>query len=92
MKMQEPVSDPVAALVIDLLEWLGTRPRPYGEVMEAWRTSCPRLPVWETANELGLVERCHVPGLGAMVSASPRGRALLAGGVAWRNLRSPSGP
>ena len=45
------------ALVLDLLEWLATRPRPYDEVMEAWRTSCPRLPVWEDAVDRGLVER-----------------------------------
>jgi hypothetical protein len=36
---------------------LGTAARPYEVVMDAWRTSCPRLPVWETANDLGLVER-----------------------------------
>ena len=33
--------DPVDALVLDLLEWIGRVPRPYSEVMEAWRTSCP---------------------------------------------------
>lgn len=37
--------DPVDALVLDLLNWVGTDGRPYAEVMEAWRTSCPRLPV-----------------------------------------------
>ena len=85
------MSDPVAPLVIDLLEWLGTRPRPYREVMDAWRTSCPRLPVWETANELGLVERTHVPGMEAMVSVSQRGLAVLAGGVELHSLRSETG-
>jgi hypothetical protein len=38
------MSDTVDALVLDLLEWIGPRPRPYGEVLDAWRTSCPRLP------------------------------------------------
>jgi hypothetical protein len=42
-------------LVRDLLEWVLARPRTYGETMEAWRTSCPRLPVWEDAMENGLV-------------------------------------
>lgn len=37
----------VEPLVLDLMEWIGRTPRPYPEVMEAWRTSCPRLPVWE---------------------------------------------
>jgi D-3-phosphoglycerate dehydrogenase len=37
----------VEALILDLLEWLATADRSYAEVMDAWRTSCPRLPVWE---------------------------------------------
>jgi hypothetical protein len=40
------VPDTVDALVLDLLEWIGPESRPYSEVIEAWRTSCPRLPVW----------------------------------------------
>ncbi|WP_246662553.1 hypothetical protein [Rhizobium sp. P44RR-XXIV] len=44
-------------LVVDLLVFLKAGPRPYREVMDAWRTSCPRLPVWEDAVDLGLVER-----------------------------------
>ena len=45
--------DTVDILILDLLEWMGPNPRPYGEVIEAWRTSCPRLPVWEDANDRG---------------------------------------
>jgi hypothetical protein len=44
-------------LILDLVEWVARKPRPYAEVMEAWRTSCPRLPVWEDAVDRGLVER-----------------------------------
>ena len=44
-------------LVVDLLRWLQGSPRPYCEVMDAWRTSCPRLPVWEDAVAAGFVER-----------------------------------
>ena len=47
----------VDALILDLLEWLASSERSYAEVMEAWRTSCPRLPVWEDAMEIG---RAHV--------------------------------
>ena len=36
-------------LVLDLVEWVAKAPRPYAEVIEAWRTSCPRLTVWEEA-------------------------------------------
>ena len=45
------------ALVMDLLSFLEAGPKPYDDVMQAWRTSCPRLPVWEDALDLGLVER-----------------------------------
>jgi hypothetical protein len=39
--------------VLDLLEWIGRESRPYSEVIEVWRTSCPKLPVWEEANARG---------------------------------------
>ena len=68
------MTNPVDALILDLLEWIGPEPRPYSEVMEAWRTSCPRLPVWEDANERGFVQRRHEPGHGTYVSVSALGR------------------
>jgi len=71
------VSDPVEALILDLLEWIGPRPRAYAEVMEAWRTSCPRLQVWEDANDRGLVERHVGAGAGVFVSVTTRGWKLL---------------
>jgi hypothetical protein len=71
------MSDPVDALVLDLLEWIGPHAKPYAEVMEAWRTSCPRLPVWEEANARGYIERTHLDGAGALVSISPQGLAFL---------------
>lgn len=71
------MSDPVNALILDLLEWIGPRPRPYAEIMEAWRTSCPRLPVWEEANERGFVARSHRDGVGAFVSVTASGSAFL---------------
>jgi hypothetical protein len=52
--MAENVTTP---LILDLLAWLAKEPRPYGEVMEVWRTSCPRLTVWEDAVDLGYVGR-----------------------------------
>ena len=71
------MSEPVEALILDLLEWLGPTPRPYTEVMDAWRTSCPRLPVWEEANDRGLVERRRVAGTGEFVTLSSQGRTYL---------------
>ena len=32
-------------------------PRPYAEMLDAWRTSCPRLTVWEEAIDRSLVKR-----------------------------------
>ena len=72
------MSNPVDALLLDLLEWIGPQPRPYSEVIDAWRTSCPRLPVWEEANDRGFVERRHQEGLGALISVTPSGSAYLA--------------
>lgn len=52
------MGDPtMEALIVDFLAWLAQTDRSYEEVMEAWRTSCPKLPVWEEANDRGLVTR-----------------------------------
>jgi len=71
-------ANPVPALVLDLLEWIGPEPRPYAEVIEAWRTSCPRLPVWEEANTQGYLVHSHPEGGPALVAVSAAGRAHLA--------------
>jgi len=71
------MADAVDALVVDLLQWIGPSGRPYAEVMDAWRTSCPRLPVWEEVNARGYVEREHQPGDAAVIRVSAAGRALL---------------
>jgi len=49
-------------LVLDLVEWVAREPRSYAEVLDAWRTSCPRLTVWEEACDRGLVTRKAVEG------------------------------
>ena len=65
------------ALVLDLVEWIAERPRPYADVMEAWRTSCPRLPIWEDAVDLGFVVRAAANGGGPTVDVTPAGLAFL---------------
>ena len=67
------MSDPVDALILDLLEWIGKGARPYAEVIEVWRTSCPRLPVWEEANERGFIDHHHDSVNGRTVCVSARG-------------------
>jgi len=65
------------SLVLDLMEWVAARPRSYEEVMDAWRTSCPRLPIWEDACDQGLVVREHLKGKGTMVRLTTSGQQLL---------------
>jgi hypothetical protein len=67
------IPDTLEVLVLDLLEWVGTSERPYADVLDAWRTSCPRLPVWEDATDRGFIERRHEPGRGPVVSVSAAG-------------------
>ena len=66
----------VERLILDLLEWLTQRDRTYEEVMSAWRTSCPKLPVWEDANDRGLVKTEERNGL-SIVNVTSAGLALL---------------
>jgi hypothetical protein len=70
-------SGPISLLTIQFLAWLAERPRPYADVMEAWRSSCPRLTVWEDSVTDDLV-RCDRDRL---VSLTPRGRAALERGA-----------
>lgn len=65
------MAENIEPLILDLVEWVAREPRPYAEIIDVWRTSCPRLPVWEEAVDRGLVTR------DAMVSATPLGRRLL---------------
>jgi hypothetical protein len=44
-------------LILDLVEWCANESRAVGEVLEAWRTSCPRLTVWEDACDRGFLNR-----------------------------------
>ena len=45
--------------------------------MDAWRTSCPKLPVWEEANDRGYVERSLVVGAGLVVGVTEKGAEQL---------------
>lgn len=64
--------DTVENLILDLVEWLGRKKRTYEETIDAWRTSCPRLSVWEDAVERGFVEITFADGQ-STVTASPAG-------------------
>ena len=66
----------VDTLVLDLVEWVGRTERTYEETMDAWRTSCPRLTVWEDACERGYVQRTLV-GDTVLVRVTAVGRQAL---------------
>jgi hypothetical protein len=75
--LEQPQSDIIIPLVLDLLEWLSAGPRPYADVIEAWRTSCPRLTIWEDACDMGLVVRRKPTSGPLLVELTPTGFALL---------------
>ena len=77
------MTDNVENLLLDLIEWVERKERSYPETLDAWRTSCPRLPVWEDATERGLVE-----------TFSSNGRLLVratSAGLAFLEARRPRG-
>jgi len=64
-------------LVLDLVEWIAREPRLYAEVIETWRTSCPRLTIWEDAIDHGYVARQPSAGAGVRVTVTEHGEKLL---------------
>jgi hypothetical protein len=72
----EATTGTVENLILDLLEWLAARERTYEDTMDAWRTSCPRLPVWEDANDRGLIRAERLDGT-SFVRLTPLGRQFL---------------
>ena len=73
--MQSTNTDPARALTLQLLEWIADRPHSYAEVLDAWKTSCPRLSIWEDACAAGLID-CAA-GRGRIVVLSKKGEAML---------------
>lgn len=72
------MSGPANGLMLQFLDWVARRPRTYADAMDAWRTSCPRLSMWEDA----LIERLiQVDGQGAeaRVAIAARGMEVLKG-------------
>jgi hypothetical protein len=72
------MSDALALLMPQFLAWVDERPRSYAETMAAWRTSCPRLSVWEDATLDGLVCLTGAEDGPTMVGLTERGRIALA--------------
>jgi hypothetical protein len=64
-------------LILDLLEWIDREPRSYADVIEVWRTSCPRLTVWEDCVDRGLAAREQARGRAVAVKLTDTGRQFL---------------
>lgn len=69
--------DKADPLVLDFVEWIAREPRLYSEVIATWRTSCPRLTIWEDAVDRGYVTRESVSGFGMLVTVTEDGERLL---------------
>ena len=82
----------IESLMLDLVEWLEHRPRTYAEAMEVWRTSCPRLTVWEDAVDGGLIAIAADAHGVLRASATDYGRHRLAARIiTGANGRDPAG-
>ena len=68
----------VSLLMLEFLAWIASRPRTYEEAMEAWRSTCPRHPVWDDALTEGLIRVESADSIGqSMVALTARGKTLL---------------
>ena len=61
------------APTLELLTWVEARPRTYADVVDAWKSNCPRLAVWDDAVTAGLVTATR-----ERVALTESGRRLLA--------------
>jgi hypothetical protein len=64
-------------LVLDFVEWIAREPRLYAEVVGTWKTSCPRLTIWEDAADRGYVARETIAGFGLVVTVTEDEEKLL---------------
>jgi hypothetical protein len=64
-------------LVLDFVEWIAREPRVYAEVISTWKSSCPRLTIWEDAADRGLVTRDTLPGVGLIIAVTEDGEKFL---------------
>jgi hypothetical protein len=71
------MADTTDPLVLDFVEWVARESRLYSEVIATWRTSCPRLTIWEDAADCGYVARETIVGFGLIVAVTEDGEKLL---------------
>jgi len=72
------MAEAITPLTMEFLSWVAARPRTYAEAMEAWRSHCPRHPVWDDALSEGFIQIEGRGGPGqSIVSLTSKGRELL---------------
>ena len=72
------MAERVSLLMREFLGWVASRHRTYADVMQAWRSTCPRHTTWEDALTDGLVEIQVGDRLDdSAVILTPCGRAIL---------------
>jgi hypothetical protein len=76
-KGRKPMTEAADPLVLDFVEWIAREPRLYAEVIATWRTSCPRLTIWEDAVDQGYVARETIAGTGIIIVVTESGEKLL---------------
>ena len=72
---ESPSLIPPSLIMLQFLAWVADRPRTYADTMAAWRSTCPRLSVWEDALIDGLVRVENEAS--RPVTLTPRGRTAL---------------
>jgi Mn-dependent DtxR family transcriptional regulator len=60
-------------LTVQMLEWIAQRSPTYAELIDVWKSTCPRLAIWEDACASGLID--YDPGSGFFLTE--KGRRLL---------------
>jgi hypothetical protein len=77
--MAATLEGPAGYLTVQFLAWVAETPRTYGDAMDAWRSSCPRLTIWDDAIRDGLVrmEKGDGPMRQSLVKLTSRGRIVL---------------
>jgi hypothetical protein len=74
------MQEPQTPLMLQFLDWVANRPRTSAEAMDAWRSSCLRLTVWEDALIGGFIQ---LNAAGEMqqgeAALTPRGQSVLDG-------------
>jgi hypothetical protein len=79
------------SLILDLVEWVAREPRSYTEAMDAWKTSCPRLTIWEDAIDRGFIDRSPDTSATMRIVVTLAGRQFLAANHRSLNFNADAG-